>query len=211
MPLSYGVILMALCCTPSLVHSQATNQRNTTRSGLYFHTIMIDADYYVNLNVNTTKSIDTYNLRVEQSGEYGNALLLESSIRNDTLFIKDSRSPLFDFPQDKLSAHKVTDTKLTLEIPKNKALFITAYRGDVAITGDYTHTTVNLANGSLLLENMSGPVRAVTTNASIVVQNMPSYQWENYSRYGVVRTRYTNPQTGYLLQIETIHGNIDIH
>ncbi len=210
------MLLRSICFTilailiPSTLLAQATIVNDKSAKGEDFRVVLVDAAHYVQLQVSTTSHTQEYLIHEEQAGEYRRALSFTTTIKNDTLFIKDWGNPTFKFPQDKLSAHKITDSRILLEIPKHKELFINAVNANLEIEGSFKTTTINLANGSLLLENMKGDIKVVTTNASTKAMNLTKYRVKVFSRSGRVQRPKKRKNHLYSLTIESITGNIDI-
>ncbi|MBF4982831.1 hypothetical protein FNJ87_00230 [Nonlabens mediterrranea] len=171
-------------------------------------TIDIFLETTIELEIITTKG-NQIKIVESQSGEYRNAVLLNTEISNDTLKITDPFNPSFIFPQDKLGAHKTLDGKATIYIPENLILEINSRQCFVTINGIYSNCYVNLESGNCILKDLKGDFQIVSVNAMVTVINPSSYI-EISSKYGVITQLTSEPVVNYKQKIETINSNITI-
>jgi len=183
-----------------------TNRNETSHNLADFSTIDIDLQEYVELEIKTNNSKNV-KLITSQNGEYKNAVILSSIIRNDSLIITDPIHPTFSFPGDKLSAHKVIDNKATIVLPKNKKLVINAQSADLKISGNYNSVYINQLSGSCKIDQLQGDLQFISVYASIYA-NLKNYNVTSASRSGKVHVFKKPVQIKYFAKLETVSGNI---
>jgi hypothetical protein len=165
----------------------------------------------VELDVSTSTEKGFYMTDEKQSGEYRNALVLNTQVINDTLFITDPLNPIFQFPQDKLSAHKITDTKAVLILPEHKKLFLNLPEAHLNLQGNYENIVLNIHTGKVILQQIAGDLQVTSVNANVQGENLKSYFFEASSRNGSVEIKNSNRNTRYLLKVESINGDIHLN
>jgi len=163
---------------------------------------------HIELHIITAKE-KSFVISESQFGEYQQAILLNNSQSNDTLYISDPQNPTFIYPNDKLSAHKAVDGKATIYIPRGKTIFITASSADVTLTGDYRNVTVNLKNGKCRLQNTTGDFQIVTVYAPVYVKTSQT-AITAHSKTGIVRGKAIATNVRFTGKIESINGSITI-
>jgi HSP20 family molecular chaperone IbpA len=163
---------------------------------------------HIELEIITTKE-KSFRISESQFGEYQQAIVLSSAVKDKTLYISDPQSPTFNYPNDKLSAHKVVDGKATLYVPEGKTIFITAESADVTLTGTFKNITVNLKNGKCHLENVSGNFQIVTVYAPVHVQAAKT-KVTAQSKNGIIINKSRPTGTIYSGKIESINGSITV-
>jgi len=162
----------------------------------------------IELAITTTKE-NQIKISESQGGEYKNAVLLSSKVTNDTLKITDPFNPGFNFPQDKLGAHKVLDGKALLYIPENLKLQITCRNCFLKVTGNYKKTFINLESGSCSLEKVTGDYHIISVHADVSI-NKPTSFIKASSKYGRINRLSKKENQNYNLKIETITAPITI-
>jgi hypothetical protein len=172
---------------------------------------MVDLKHYVELDIVTSDERGFYITDEKQSGEYKNALVLNAQVVNDTLFITDPLNPTFQFPQDKLSAHKITDTKAVLILPQYKNLFLNLPDANLSLEGNYKNVILNIHSGKVILQKLIGNMQATSVNANVQGENLKDYFFEASSRNGNVEIKYLNRNSRYLLKVESINGDIQLN
>jgi hypothetical protein len=173
--------------------------------------VLVDLKYYVELDVSTSTEKGFYMTDEKQSGEYRNALVLNTQVINDTLFITDPLNPTFQFPQDKLSAHKITDTKAVLILPEHKNLFLNLPEAHLNLQGNYENIILNIHSGKVILQQIAGDLQVISVNANVQAENLEGYFFEASSRNGSVEIKNSNRNTRYLLKVESINGDIHLN
>ncbi len=173
-----------------------------------FDVILIDLEHYIELIIVTGDLPNSFSTNDVQSGEYSNALVLETRVANDTLFITDPLNPLFQFPQDKLSAHKVTDSKARIVLPEKHHLFLDLTNANLNLQGSYSNVIVNINTGKVNLEKLKGNIHITSVSADVNSKGLENYTFEASSRNGVVNVRKAGSKTKNHLKVESIHGDI---
>ncbi len=173
-----------------------------------FTTVFIELEHFVELEISTTKEKGFYVSDEKQSGEYSKALLLNTKVANDTLFVTDPKNPVFTFPQDKLSAHKITDTRAILVLPENKNLFLNLVNSNVKISGDYKRLILNIHTGDAIFKKLSGDVTVISVNADVAATALKSYMFDGSSRNGTLSIKQNKSTTKYVFKVEAINGDI---
>ncbi|MEN8815268.1 MAG: hypothetical protein ABF274_00160 [Nonlabens sp.] len=201
---SFIFFVLAFAKADAQQSSSVKNETQFLQSS--FNVVDIDLNQYLELEIKTT---DNNNVKIttDQSGEYKNAVILSSSIRNDSLLITDPISPSFSFPEDKLSAHKVIDGKATLFLPKNKSLIINTQSADISISGDFKKIYINQLSGSCKINKLKGDVTYVSAYADVFLE-LTDYSTTVFSRSGKVSTFKKPNLIKYFALIETVSGNI---
>jgi hypothetical protein len=181
-------------------------KNETSHLQAQFNVVDIQMVQYLELEITTSDS-DKVSIVSSQKGEYKNAVVLSSEIRNDSLLITDPFNPAFSFPQDKLSAHKIIDGKATLSLPRNKHLVINTQSADITIRGNYKSVYINQLSGSCKIDQLQGNLTYVSVYATIFV-DLKNYDIQAVSRSGNVFPFEKASSTDYFAQLETISGNI---
>jgi hypothetical protein len=181
-------------------------KNETSHLQAQFNVVDIQMIQYLELEITTSDS-DKVTLVTSQNGEYKNAVVLSSEIRNDSLLITDPFNPTFSFPQDKLSAHKVIDGKATLSLPRNKHLVINTQTADITITGNYKSIYINQLSGSCKIDQIQGDLTYVSVYATISI-DLKNYDIEAVSRSGNVFVFEKPSLIKYFARLETISGSI---
>ncbi|BAO54482.1 DUF4097 family beta strand repeat-containing protein [Nonlabens marinus] len=175
-----------------------------------FGVVLIDLEHYIELTITTSEQPHSFTTDDVQSGEYSNALVLQTRVANDTLFITDPVSPLFHFPQDKLSAHKVTDSKAKIVLPESHHLFLNLSNANVNLQGLFRSVIVNINTGKVNLEKLKGDTQITSVSADITAKDLENYSFEANSRNGIVTFKNENRRKKYHLKVESIYGDIDL-
>jgi len=175
-----------------------------------FTTVVVDLKHFAELYISTSTEKSFYVTDEKQSGEYKDALILNTQIRNDTLIITDPSSPVFKFPQDKLSAHKITDTRAQLIVPEHMNLFLNLVNSNLHMDGNFKEVVLNIHSGRVYFKQMSGNIKVVSVDAAISASGLKNYSFKATSRHGSVIVRSVTPNSNYLMQVESIYGNIQL-
>ena len=175
-------------------------KNETSHLQAQFNVVDIQMVQYLELEI-TTNDSDIVSFVSSQNGEYKNAVVLSSEVRNDSF------NPAFSFPQDKLSAHKIIDGKATLSLPRNKYLVINTQTADITITGNYKSVYINQLSGSCKIDQLEGDLRYVSVYATIYV-DLKNYDIQAVSRSGNVFNFEKPSLIKYFARLESISGNI---
>ena len=202
------ILSASLCCNAQ--QKEAVYTYTESQNDLY-SIIFIDLEHYIELKVSTTKKMNSFSTSDQQFGEYRNALQLHSEVERDTLFIRDAINPLFQFPQDKLSAHKVTDSKAHVVLTENQVLFLNLSNANLVLEGNHKEIIVNIQDGNILLEKISGDIQIVSMNADVVGQGLSAYFFDISSRNGTTDYDKSIGQKKNQLKVESINGDIQLN
>jgi hypothetical protein len=184
-------------------HTESHNER--------FTAIVVDLQHFAELQITTSAEKGFYITDEKQSGEYKDALVLNTQVRNDTLIITDPLNPAFEFPQDKLSAHKITDTRAQLVLPEHTSLFLNLVNSNLHIAGNFKDVVLNIHSGRAYFKQMSGNINVVSVDAAISASGLKNYSFKASSRNGSVTIRGVTSNSAYLMQVESIYGDITLN
>lgn len=191
--------------------TKAYSQRNSS-SIIHQNTEIKVVDIFlestIELEIRTTKN-SQIKIVESQGGEYKSAILLSSKIIKDTLKITDPFNPSFNFPQDKLSAHKIIDGKAIVYLPEGLTLQINTRSCFLKISGVFKDAFINIESGSCLINKMIGNYHIISVHAGVQVIEPTSFINAS-SRYGRIINNSTNHTMNYNLEIETITAPITI-
>ncbi len=205
-----SLILMIILLGSAICHAQNAGSiyAHTESQNEQFKVVFVNLKHFMNLSISTTGEPSSYVTNEKQSGEYKNALILNTQVLNDTLFVTDPVNPIFEFPQDKLSAHKITESKAELRLPEGKVLFLNLSEAVLNLDGQYKNVIINIHSGNMKLSHMSGNIQVTSVNANLVAIDLNSYSVQASSRNGSVTIENEPNSTRYLLEAESINGNI---
>ncbi|WP_405378120.1 hypothetical protein [Nonlabens sp. Asnod3-A02] len=204
--LCFMSLVVFLAFAKADAQTTSSNRNETSHSLATFKTIDIHLQQHIQLEIKTNNSQDV-KLITSVNGEYKNAVILSSIIRNDSLIITDPIHPTFSFPGDKLSAHKVIDSKATIVLPENKKLVINVQSADLKISGNYDSVYINQLSGSCKIDQLKGDLHFISVYASIYA-NLKNYDVTSASRSGKVHEFKKPVQIKYFARLETVSGNI---
>lgn len=199
-----AVVFLAFAKADAQTNSSTKNETNHSLAA--FSIIDINLQQFLELEIKTSDT-DDVKLITSQNGEYKNAIVLSSTIRNDSLIITDPIHPTFTFPGDKLSAHKVIDSKATLSIPMNKSLVINVQSADIKIRGCFKNVYVNQLSGSCKIDQLQGDLQYISVYAAISI-DLKNYDIQCASRSGKVFDFKKPSFIKYIARLETVYGNI---
>jgi hypothetical protein len=186
---------------------QSTSIKNeTSLFASNFEVVDIDLNQYLQLEIKTTNGNEV-KIITNQNGEYKNAVVLSSKVRNDSLLITDPINPTFTFPEDKLSAHKVIDGKATILLPRFKKIVLNTQSADISISGDFKNIYINQLSGSCRINKVEGDLTYVSVYADVFLE-LVNYDTTLISRSGKVSSFIKPNLIKYFASIETVSGNI---
>lgn len=184
----------------------SSNKNETQLFTSNFKVVDIHLDQYLELEIKTTNGNEV-KVITSQNGEYKNAVLLSSRVKNDSLLITDPIDPSFTFPEDKLSAHKVIDGKATILIPRFKKVVLNAQNADISIAGDFKNVYINQLSGSCKIDRLQGDLTYVSAYADVFL-DLINYDITIFSRSGKVSSFVKPRLIKFFASIETVSGNI---
>ena len=146
--------------------------------------IHIDADMIFEIFVKT-EATDEISIVSGISGETFESMLLNTEVKNGSLYITTERSPYFKNIDDKLAAHKVMSIELNLIMPENQELWIDSSLASVFMQGSCKYINFNLQGGDCRLLNFHGSGTVNTKSGQIFIEN-PLCSIDAQSRNGRV-------------------------
>lgn len=151
------------------------------------------------------------NIRVEalMEGEYQGDMLVHMRQEGSTIHIATRSQPAFDFPNDKLSAHKVVAVGLRVLLPEHLAFQLYGLAARVEVYGDYNTLDVSLSSGNCYLDTRVDHAAVKTLSGNIQLWAKEG-EVRARSQYGEV-SGGGNAELKSKYSINTITGNITIH
>ncbi|SEK91802.1 hypothetical protein SAMN04488008_102434 [Maribacter orientalis] len=147
-------------------------------------------------------------IEAEIEGEYSQDLDLEVNTSGTTVLIEAGFAPSFEYPNDKLSAHKVVSILLKLTIPSFKEVEVYGTNSRVILEGKYKELDVSLSDGECELHNILGNANVKTQSGTINVF-AKSAQINANSKYGKVSFNPI-PEGLFIYKLQTVTGNIEL-
>lgn len=132
------------------------------------NTIQINTHNCFEVVLETGKD-DVIEVDAKMDGEYSKDLQMKVSDEGNTLILGAGFQPVFQNPNDKLSAHKVVSIALKIVVPEFKHVQIYGQSSRVMIQGNYTNLDVTLSDGTCVLRNVSEEINVKTQSGDIVL------------------------------------------
>ncbi|MGB5982486.1 MAG: hypothetical protein WBG46_10120 [Nonlabens sp.] len=187
------------------------NSPNSTRTSLYdtdFETVDVIFENYIELEVQNSEDGQVHLLEIE-NGEYKEATKIIAYTVADTLVIKGLKPPNFDFPQGKLSAHKVIDSRLLLQLPENKKLIVSTQEAQIDLSGSFNNVFINQLSGSCKITGLKSDLQYVSIYGDVFFTNR-NHKVTCNSKNHKKTTQIFIGKFKYLARIETIHGKVTV-
>lgn len=108
-------------------------------------------------------------LEAQMDGEYSEDLQVKVSEVGKTLVLGAGFQPVFENPNDKLSAHKVVSIALKITLPNYKRVQVFGNSVRVVAFGDYLNLDITLSDGTCELHNITEEVNVRTQSGNILV------------------------------------------
>ncbi|UNY99460.1 hypothetical protein MQE36_03740 [Zhouia spongiae] len=157
--------------------------------------------------VSTVKKTDI-TIKARMNGAYQEQLYIVSGQEGKALRIKAELTPLFQVPDDKLSAHKVLSVVITVELPENMSLHVVGADTELQIRGKYDEIVTKTRSEKTLFQNTVGRINAYSFKGDLFYITSKG-QIEAVSEYGVV-CKDDVPTGNDVVVLKTVHGNIYI-
>lgn len=142
-------------------------------------------------------------------GEYAEAFSMNISEEGNTLWIGPQLSPEFQFPNDKLSAHKVVSLSLRVKIPAYRNLQVFGTSCNITLSGAFNEVDVVLNDGNCTLNQVAQQVNVNTQSGDILLNSFQGVVRAK-SHYGQVKQEdFPKGDEHYVL--ETVSGDITLH
>ena len=201
-------VFLILAFAKAYPQDNTANTINSSITGRDFEVVDIVFDTYVALEIGNSED-GSIHLFEKENGEYKDAVQVRSVIENDSLKLRSTPSLSFEFPQDKLSAHKVINTSLKLLIPEGKKVIINVREATVLCEGNFKSIYVNQLSGTCKLKIIEGDVSVVSVYADIDLE-LPILEREQISKESKKMKFWFGKDARYSADLQTIHGNISL-
>ena len=148
-----------------IISNQIISAQKIIEKELYasdISTIIVSGNTMFNISMNT-KPINKVNLVLAIEGENNEQIVLKTIRKQDTIFISSEYQPLFNVPDDKLSAHKKISIELNMIVPENIDVSVKSDIGSVQIKGIYKSVFSELVNGNFKAFNVSSNLLVINT------------------------------------------------
>lgn len=132
-------------------------------------TITIDGNTMFKIAV-FSKETAVIQMEFKVEGENNEQIVLLANQAQDTLFISSAYQPLFNKPDDKLSAHKAISIELSVTIPEGLDVNVTSDIASVDVEGLYNYMLVELLNGHFTAHQYQGNLLVNTLRGNISVE-----------------------------------------
>ena len=169
--------------------------------------IVIDGRQCFDIGLETAPTREV-SVEARMEGEYEADILVRTERMGNTLFIGTGLAPGFQFPNDKLGAHKVVSIRLRVVLPEHQKVSVHAGQCQVRTSGVYRELTVRVNDGGCLLEHQAEHTDVRTLSAPITAR-VEDGIIEASSRYGEVHLDPVPAGTPRLL-LRTTRGDIRV-
>lgn len=200
----FGCIVLTFAKANAQQTSSIKNERQHLQST--FEVVHIDLLQYLKLEIKTSTS-DQVKIITRQNGEYRNAVVLTSIVRNDSLLITDPIHPSFTFPGDKLSVHKVVDGDAIIYIPRFKKVVLNTQNADITISGVFKNVYINQLSGSCKMNQIQSDLNYISIYADVFIA-LEKHDITSFSKSGKVSIFIKPTLIEFFASIETVSGNI---
>ncbi len=170
--------------------------------------VQLDVHHNYLLEVATSEREDIL-VEALMEGEYRGEMLVHLTTEGTTVNIATRSQPAFDFPNDKLAAHKVISVGLRVTLPRYLSVQVYGESANVRLSGVFHEADVALSSGNTTLDIEAEQVGVRTQSGNIVVYKKDEGVLAK-SQYGRVQDR-TRSMTKPIYNLRTITGNITIH
>lgn len=170
--------------------------------------VQLDARNNYNVEVRTTNRDDML-IEAVMEGEYQGEMLVQITESGNTLHLATRNQPAFDFPNDKLSAHKVISVGLRISLPEHLSFQLYGRSATVSVQGAYKDVRISLSSGNCSLEVEAEQASVKTLSGHIRIEAKPELVAAD-SQYGLVDGNAAGGESA-IYTLNTITGNITIH
>ena len=151
---------------------------------------------------------ETVIVEARMDGEYAEALSINITEEGKTLWIGADFNPEFEFPNDKLSAHKVVSISLSIRIPAYRDVQVFGTSCNVMLSGAFKEVDVVLNDGSCTLDEVAQNVKVNTQSGNIRLNSLQGVV-KARSHYGKVLQQEI-PEGEKRFDLETVSGDITL-
>lgn len=189
-----------------LVHGQKNNTLQWEAST--YQRLELIFPWAGSIHIRSTQN-QTITAVYQSEGEYQEHLFLSSLSEDNTLILSETTHPLGVGFNDKLSAHKVMSSTVSLSLPQNILVDIQAKNAAMEVSGTFTAAAIFLEEGTLLLHCPS-LVGKITTRSANVEWYGLQHDFVAKSKYGkVIGPSLSNDSPP--VSIESTWGNITVY
>ncbi|QLE01361.1 hypothetical protein HX109_07205 [Galbibacter sp. BG1] len=200
-------LLVLILFQSSISLAQKAVTKSVAAEGVSF--VSIDASNLFSVSISTGNN-EKIALRTTMEGEYQNEYINTIKEEGTTLFVGVEKRPLFNAPNDKLSAHKVVSVHLEIKVPKNMDVKIYGDYTEIKATGEFGVLELITGNKLIFLDSVQGLlVNARTQNGNIILKDA-SGTIEANSKYGKVHREGAIFDGNTKFEINSLNGNIYI-
>ncbi len=199
----YLLALLLFCFYSQGLFSQKTSRKEIRNEDITSVQILTDKCYQLQISTHRSKEVVVV---ASIEGEYQDNLIITFQEEVNTLIVAASFQPIFNVPNDKLSAHKVISIGLEVILPENIDIVVSGTNTSVMANGMFQKLSISLADGSCVLSNAYGVI-AVKTHSGTVRYLSDKTDVNASSKYGVV---YRNEENNVLSKIilTSIKGDV---
>lgn len=149
------------------IHAQKRIEKQLDATDI--STVVISGNTMFKINLNA-KPADKVNLRLTVEGENNEQIVLKTYKNQDTLFVGSAYQPIFNVPDDKLSAHKKISIELDMVVPEHLNINIKSDIASVQIQGIYNTIFSELVNGNFKALNFSSDLLVNTIHGNMHIE-----------------------------------------
>ena len=184
-------------------------QKRVTKTLLNPEVTVINIDgnlcYRVGLETADTKEVS---VEARMDGEYQKGLLVNFREAGNTLNLETRYSPEFQFPNDKLGAHKVVSVSMRVTLPRDMEILLTAQSCEISASGEFRDLKIVFNDGLCDLSHTAENTE-VRTGTAPIFAHLSSGLVEAESRYGAVQLEPI-PEGDHHLRLYSTKGDISV-
>lgn len=169
--------------------------------------INIDVAHCYRLDLKTVKGNEV-SIEATIDGEYKRELLLSLEQEGRTYYVSSGFQPVFENPNDKLSAHKVVSIALKILVPEYLEVYVYGRSCNVTASGNYRDLTISLNDGDCILRDVGEETIVATQSGNISVYAKAAAISAN-TKYGEV-SGDTIPEADNHYRLSSVTGNIHL-
>lgn len=169
--------------------------------------INIDVAHCYRLSLATVKGNEV-SIEATIDGEYKRELLLNLGQEGRTYYVSTGFQPVFENPNDKLSAHKVISIALKILVPEYLKVAVYGRSCNVTASGNYRHLSITLNDGDCVLSDVGEEALVVTQSGNIRVYAKEADISAN-TKYGTMAADEI-PSSNNHYRLSSITGNIEL-
>ena len=157
-------LFLFLFLTFQVSHAQKVIKKSIVNDAIT--SINIDVDKCYGLILDTAEGNEIL-VEATIEGEYRKELLINLEHMGDTYYLSSVFQPVFENPNDKLSAHKVVSVFLKVSIPEYLSASVYGSSCNVSASGSYRELSIALSDGNCTLRQVGEEVTVLTQSGTI--------------------------------------------